>query len=288
VTWRIAREYALLLGAGRAVLMQLAHPLVAAGVIQHSSFLRDPLGRSYRTVEFTQLLAFGSRAEAHAIARHVNRLHQRVLGVLGEPAGQYSAEAAYRAQDHALLLWVYATLVDSALALYPLLVGPLSRAEQRQYYEETKRTVVLLGLPREILPATLEDFDSYVRAMLAGPELAVTPAARALSRQLLYLPAPALVSLAQPLGEQLTIGFLPPRLRALYGYSWGPKRQRVFTLATTAIRLLLPLAPPRVRYTPWARRAMAQVQRANSAMAGHSAQRIAHSASRIAHRASRE
>src|SRR5215510_11147750 len=65
VTWRIAREYVVLLGAGRAVLMQLAHPLVAAGVLQHSSFLRDPLGRSYRTVEFTQVLAFGSRDEAH-------------------------------------------------------------------------------------------------------------------------------------------------------------------------------------------------------------------------------
>src|SRR5215813_5199281 len=97
MTWRIAREYALLLGAGRAVLMQLAHPLVAAGVIQHSSFLRDPLGRSYRTVEFTQVLAFGSRDEAHAIARHVNRLHRRVAGVLEETAGQYSTEAAYRA-----------------------------------------------------------------------------------------------------------------------------------------------------------------------------------------------
>jgi uncharacterized protein (DUF2236 family) len=270
MTWRIAREYALLLGAGRAVLMQLAHPLVAAGVIQHSSFLRDPLGRSYRTVEFTQVLAFGSRDEAHAIARHVNHLHQRVLGVLEEPAGPYSAEAVYRAQDPALLLWVYATLVDSALALFPLLVGPLSRAEQREYYDETKRTVVLLGLPREMLPATLEDFESYVDAMLAGPELAVTPAALALSRQLLYLPAPAVVRLAQPLGEQLTIGFLPARLRALYGYSWGPKRQRAFATATTAIRLLLPLAPPRVRYTPWARRAMAQTQKAKSSMAAQS------------------
>jgi uncharacterized protein (DUF2236 family) len=256
VTWRIAREYVMLLGAGRAVLMQLAHPLVAAGVLQHSSFLRDPLGRSYRTVEFTQTLAFGSRDEAHALARHVNRLHQRVVGALGKAAGQYSAETEYRAQDPELLLWVYATLVDSALSVYPLLVGPLQRTEQRQYYEETKRMAILLGLPREQLPASLEDFESYVRAMLAGPALAVTPAARALCRQLLYLPAPAPVRLVQPLGEQLTIGFLPPRLRALYSYTWGGKRQRVFSVLLAIIRHLLPLAPPGVRYTPWARRAM--------------------------------
>jgi uncharacterized protein (DUF2236 family) len=142
VTWRLAREYVLLLGAGRAVLMQLAHPLVAAGVFQHSNFLSDPLGRSYRTVEFTQILAFGGRDEVHAITHHVNRLHHHVTGVLGEKAGRYTAETAYRAQDSPLLLWVYATLVDSALAVCPLLVGPISRADQRRYYEETKRTAV--------------------------------------------------------------------------------------------------------------------------------------------------
>jgi uncharacterized protein (DUF2236 family) len=260
MTWRIAREYVMLLGAGRAVMMQLAHPLVAAGVLQHSSFLRDPLGRSYRTVAFTQALAFGSRDEAHMLARHVNRLHQRVSGVLGQATEQYSAEATYRAQDPELLLWVYATLVDSALSVYPVLVGPLARAEQCQYYEETKRTIILLGLPREALPASLEDFESYVRAMLAGPELVVTPAARALSRRLLYLPAPAALRLVQPLAEQLTIGFLPPRLRELYGYTWGAKRQHVFSLGTATVRHLLPLAAPRLRYTPWARQAMAHAQ----------------------------
>ena len=201
VTWRIAREYVVLLGAGRAVLMQLAHPLVAAGVLQHSSFLRDPLGRSYRTVEFTQILAFGSRDEAHAIARHVNRLHKGVVGALGETAGHYSAEARYRAQDPDLLLWVHATLVDSALAIYPLLVGPLSRAEQHQYYEETRRMALLLGLPREMLPASLDDFEAYVHAMLTGSALAVTPAARVLARQLLYLPVPCSRAARSALGR---------------------------------------------------------------------------------------
>src|SRR5579884_1044739 len=78
MTWRIGREWALLLGAGRAVLMQLAHPLVAAGVAQHSSFMVDPLGRSIRTVEFTQVMAFGMRAEVHSMARTVNGLHANV------------------------------------------------------------------------------------------------------------------------------------------------------------------------------------------------------------------
>jgi uncharacterized protein (DUF2236 family) len=262
VTWRLACEYVLLLGAGRAVLMQLAHPLVAEGVFQHSNFLSDPVGRSYRTVEFTQILAFGSRDEVHAIARHVNRLHHHVTGALGEEAGQYNSETPYRAQDPALLLWVYATLVDSAIAIYPLLVGPISRAEERRYYEETKRTAVLLGVPRVMLPTTLEDFEAYVHATLSGSALVVTPAARVLSRQLLALPLPRALRFAQPLAHylatQITIGFMQPRLRALYGYSWGPGRQRLFTLGTTTTRRLLPLAPLRLRYTPWARRALAR------------------------------
>jgi uncharacterized protein (DUF2236 family) len=100
-----------------------------------------------------------------------------------------------------------------------------------------------------------------VKATLAGSALVVTPAARILGRQLLALPLPKALRFAQPLAhslaEQLTIGFMQPRLRDLYGYTWGPRRQRLFTLGTATIRRLLSLAPPRLRYTPWARRASA-------------------------------
>jgi uncharacterized protein (DUF2236 family) len=260
VTWRIGREWAMLLGAGRAVLMQLAHPLVAAGVAQHSSFFTDPVARSYRTVEFTQVMAFGTRAEVHAMARGVNRLHAGVVGTLGHNTGAFSAETSYHARDGELLLWVFATLVDSGLDLYPRLVGPLTRDAQQRYYEESKRTVVLLGLPPELLPATLDDFEAYVRDMLAGPALCVTPEARALGRQLLYLPVPAPLRLLQPLGEQLTVGFLPSRLRAEYGYTWDTQRERLLNRGMATIRRLLPLAPPRLRYTHWSRRAAARVQ----------------------------
>jgi uncharacterized protein (DUF2236 family) len=259
VTWRVGREWVMLLGAGRAVLMQLAHPLVAAGVAQHSSFFTDPVGRSYRTVEFTQVMAFGTRAEAHAMARSVNRLHAGVVGTLGREVGAYSTLTPYRARDGELLLWVFATLVDSGLYLYPLLVGPLSREEQERYYQESKRTVVLLGLSPALLPATLCDFETYIREMLASPALSVMPEARALGRQLLYLPAPAPLRLVQPLGEQLTAGFLPSRLREEYRFTWDARRERLLEMGTAASRRLLPLVPPRLRYTHWSRRAAARV-----------------------------
>jgi uncharacterized protein (DUF2236 family) len=41
--WRLNREATILLGAGpRALLLQLAHPLVAEGVDQHSAFRENP------------------------------------------------------------------------------------------------------------------------------------------------------------------------------------------------------------------------------------------------------
>jgi uncharacterized protein (DUF2236 family) len=260
LTWRIGRERVMLLGAGRAVLLQLAHPLVAAGVAHHSSFLTDPLGRSSRTIEFTQVMGFGTRHEVHAMARRVNRLHAGVQGSLGRAAGADHADAGYRARDPELLLWVYATLVDTALQLYPLVVQPLTPAEQGQYYQESKRFARLLGIPDDVLPENLNDFMAYMHRMLLGPNLAATPEAMMLGHRLLYLPAPAPLRLGQALVEQFTIGLLPPRARELYGYAWDAQRQRVLDGMTLAIRHLLPLVPTRVRYTPWSRRAKARLR----------------------------
>src|SRR5690242_3398354 len=106
VTWRINQEPALLLGGGRALLMQLAHPGVAAGVAEHSDFRRRPLDRLMRTLELTLALTFGTRAEALAAAQQINAVHQRIHG------------NGYSATDPRLLLWVHATLIDSALVTY--------------------------------------------------------------------------------------------------------------------------------------------------------------------------
>jgi len=117
ISWRVNREAALLLGGGRALLMQVAHPLVAAGVAEHSDFQRDPLARLNRTMELSLALTFGSREEVRAAARQINRTHERVSGI------------GYQALDPELLLWVHATLIDSALLSYRTFVGPLTTAE---------------------------------------------------------------------------------------------------------------------------------------------------------------
>src|SRR5436309_8596940 len=82
VTWRVNREGALLLGGGRALLLQVAHPLVAAGVAAHSRFRSEPLTRLRRTLDRMLTIVFGDAVEALAAVRDIERVHSRVRGAL--------------------------------------------------------------------------------------------------------------------------------------------------------------------------------------------------------------
>lgn len=255
ITWRLASEAALLLGGGRAVLMQIAHPLVAAGVAQYSSYRSDPWKRTNQTVELVSAMTFGTRSEALAAAQRINRLHTSVSGELSAAAGRFDAGAAFSAKSPDLLRWVHATLVDTMLVIYPLLVRPLTTQEQEAYYQESKRFVALLGLPESRLPPTLASFHMYMRQMLASDGLALLPEAREVAAQVLHMPVPRAVRPAFALAEQATIGLLPPRLRDAYGFTWDTRRQRLLDVGCASVRAALPLMPSSVRYVPWARAA---------------------------------
>jgi uncharacterized protein (DUF2236 family) len=112
LTWRINREAAIFLGAGRALLLQLAHPYVAAGIAEHSRTLVDPIGRFHRTFNITFTLVFGTLDQALRAARHLHQRHSSIQGVLSKAVGPFAAGAQYRANDVAALRWVYATLVE--------------------------------------------------------------------------------------------------------------------------------------------------------------------------------
>jgi uncharacterized protein (DUF2236 family) len=243
VTWRVNQEPALLLGGGRALLMQLAHPGVAAGVAEHSDFRQRPLARLLRTLELTLALTFGTRQEAMAAARQINAVHQRVRG------------NGYSATDPRLLLWVHATLVDSALATYEAFVKPLSAAERETYYQEAKLTGGLLGLANSRYPAGLAEFEGYVADMLDGPELVVDARARELARAVLRPPVRRVPRpVFRPL-EAVTAGLLPEHLRLAYELRWGPAERLGFRAMRRGLPLALRVLPARFRQVPPARRA---------------------------------
>ena len=238
ITRRINRENILLLGGGRALLMQLAHPKVAAGVDQHSDFRAHPIRRLRRTVLMTMAIVFGERDTALAAARAVNQVHGRVRG------------EDYRALDPDLLLWVHATLVDSALVTYEAFVKRLSAGERNEFYQESKVAGELLGIPRDRFPGRFVDFNRYVERMVEGGEVQVTPLARELSRLVLrpplrLVPGPVMVPF-----EVVTTGLLPPALRVAYGLTWGRRQQRAFKLAVAAVPRIVSLTPPVLRVWP--------------------------------------
>jgi uncharacterized protein (DUF2236 family) len=238
ITRRVNRENILLLGGGRALLMQLAHPKVAAGVDEHSDFRSHPVRRLRRTIRTTMAIVFGDRETAHAAARVVNRTHGRVRG------------GGYSALDPDLLLWVHATLVDSALVTYETFVEPLTPAQREDFYQESKLVGELLLVPPERFPDRLRDFDAYMDGMLTSGPIEVDERSRSLGRLVLrpplrLVPGPVMIPF-----EVVTAGLLPATLRRQYALPWGKAQQRAFRLAVAAVPRIVALTPPVLRVWP--------------------------------------
>jgi len=239
ITRRVNRENILLLGGGRALLMQVAHPKVAAGVDEHSDFRSHPIRRLRRTIRMTMAIVFGDRETALGAARAVNQVHANIRG------------ADYRALDPDLLLWVHATLADTALVTYETFVQRLKSRERESFYQEFKLLGELLGIPRDRFPDTYADFELYLAQMMSaeGP-VRVDARARELAAQIMrpplrLLPAPAMLPL-----NVVTTGLLPTVLRQQYHLPWGSGQQRAYRLAVAVLPKLIALTPPVLRVWP--------------------------------------
>jgi uncharacterized protein (DUF2236 family) len=256
VTWKIGSEGVVLLGGTRAVLMQLAHPLVAMGVSVHSDYMSDPFGRTERTFVLGEYLTFGSLEKARQAARTINRLHLHVYGDIPIDAGAFTKGTRYNARDPELLLWVHATLVDTLLLCYTHFIGPLTSTEQDTYYQESKGVALLLGLHPDKMPGTIDDLKRYVQDMVNSAQLIATPQARQLAYQVLFPPVPAFLRPFMHLNLQLTCALLPQPIREIYGLEWKQSRQRIFDLTTRGMRAILPHIAVYYRQLPITRRLM--------------------------------
>jgi uncharacterized protein (DUF2236 family) len=253
--WRVHREIAVLLGAQRALLMQVAHPLVAAAVQEHSAFPADAIVRLRRTLDAAFGVAFGTVDEATVAAERVNAVHQHIHGTLPDAAGGYPAGTRYDAFDPVLLAWVHATLADTAMLCFETFVGRLDRD---RYYEESRRAAALFRVPDDALPRAVEGFDDYVRSTIAS--IAVSEAGRRLGHDILR---PPLLGVRIPLPplEILTCGLTPAPLRDAFGIPWSRWRRRLFDTAAAATRSAVRVLPASVRHVPAARRAARSLRR---------------------------
>jgi uncharacterized protein (DUF2236 family) len=266
VSWRVNREGVVLAGGGRALLLQVAHPQVAAGVEQHSNYQSEPWGRLYRTLDTTFKITFG---DAETSARASARLQGRHRTVRGTD----DTGAAYDARDPALLLWVWATLVESAVVVYERCVAPLSRADRERHYEEQQLFALACGIPDGGWPDGLDAFEDYYATMLAD-ELRVTAAARAVAHAIVHPRLPGPLRPAMAPNTLLTAGLLPPALRAAYGLAWSPRRERLLELTLTGLRLGGRATPRVLRHAPADWVATGRLDRARAAVAAGGAQPV--------------
>lgn len=241
VTWRVNGEVAVVLGWGRAVLLQLAHPKIAAGVAEHSHIRSGRLARLRRlqsTLDAMLTLTFGTVDEAIATARRIDRIHGYVRGTLPESRGGFERGEPYSARDPALLRWVHATVIDSLVRSYELFVAPLTPAEKDRFCAESLGLGTWLGVPDGYLPATHAELLAYLRCMLASGQIEVGAVARDLAGSLL---APSLPLLGGPLGEALRlpiVGLLPEPIRSAYGLPWDDRRETFLVFAASLSRVL--------------------------------------------------
>lgn len=261
VSWRIDREMIVLAGGSCALLMQAAHPVVAAGVAEHSTYAADPFGRILRTLLTSYEVVFGTRSEADEALRRVNVIHATVRG------GRPDTHDAYSAMDPDALLWVHSTLVDTALRVYSRFVTPLSPADEQAYYLECNRVAQVLGVRSADLPPTIGDLRAWMTEMIESTRVRVTPAAREIARTVLY-PSPLLPRLAWDAAHLVSLSALPAALRAQYGIRWSSRRERGVERLARISRRVLPLVPSALRHAPQARAADRRVRRARQLVGG--------------------
>lgn len=257
--WRLDREAMLLLGAGpRALLMQIAHPLVAAGVAEHSDFRADPWRRLDGTLRSYLRIIYGSTAAARGEIRRLNALHRSIVGT------------GYVARDPELSLWVHATLVDATMVAYDAWLEPLPRDRAARFYAETVPLGRAFGIPEAMVPRHLDAFEAYVaRQVGAGGPVWPGPLARELAQAILHPPLPGVLG-ALPIPSRVydwtlwpSIGLLPPAFREAYGLAWGRRERLASRWLLAGWRAWRPVLPATFRQMPQALAADRRMARAH-------------------------
>ena len=204
---------AMMVGGVAALLLQMLHPAVLAGVWDHSAFRRDMLGRLRRTARFIATTTYAGRDEAEAAIAHVRDIHARVSGTLSDGT-------PYRADDPALLAWVHVTEVASFLAAWRRYGEPrMSARDQDRYVDEMVRIAAPLGAAP--IPTTLAEANRLIAA--TRPTLRVDVRTREVARLLLGQKPPKLaIAPLQVMTFRAAIDLLPGWARRMHGLADPP------------------------------------------------------------------
>ncbi|MCK9249500.1 MAG: DUF2236 domain-containing protein [Solirubrobacteraceae bacterium] len=256
LVWTHGSDVRVMAASVYALLLQVSHPTVGAGVAEHSTFLTDPWGRLLRTLDYATTIGNGRPEHAAAMGRKIRVSHKRIKGV--GPDG-----TRYHALEPEAYAWVHLTLGEGMIQAHRHMGRRLSAAQEEALWHDWRKAGRLLGIRDRDLPETWAEAQvlrdrmvaerlghneavDQVLTLLRGP----APPSRRIPRPLWRL-------VSAPAGELMLIvtgGLMDPDLRSRLGIPWGPARQRAFRVVGAlgrAASLPMMLTPPLRSAGPW-------------------------------------
>lgn len=154
VSWRVLGDAAVFAGGIRALVVQSAHPEVAAGVDDHSTYRDDPLGRLSRTSVYVTETTYGAMPEVDAAVAVVRQAHRPITGTS-------ERDRPYSAARPEMAAWVHNVLTDSFLSAYQSFgPEPLTTIDADRFVAEQAKVGQLLGASP--LPETADALRSWI------------------------------------------------------------------------------------------------------------------------------
>jgi uncharacterized protein (DUF2236 family) len=245
--WRVNRERCGLIYGPAAAILQLAHPRIAQGVYDHSSFRNDTLGRLSRTLSSTNQIAFGRVSQAKAVSERVAARHRKVRGTVSTGvSGSYT----YSAFEPDLLLWVLATLITAAVKGYELVYGEIPIARKEAFYRDMCRFGTYFGVPESLSPSGWCAFEAYYKSMVEGDLLGSHWICGELARAVVHPKDTLGTSILGYAIDFVAVETLPPKVRDRLGLKstgWTRFRMRG---ARRLLPRVFPALPPKLRFYP--------------------------------------
>ncbi|WP_445149741.1 oxygenase MpaB family protein [Baekduia sp. Peel2402] len=262
--WNAFCDYRMLATAGYALLLQVSHPTVGAGVHQHSAFVSDPWGRLLRTLDYVHGTVYGGPELAGTIGARVRGMHKGIRGVRDD--GE-----RYSAMEPDAFAWVHATLALGIVEGCRRFATPMSAEQREAFYAQWLQVGRLIGVRSRDLPDDWAGFEAYAQQTIER-DLAWTPAVPQVLDTLRYAARPAVPGLRPgvwralrvPMSAQLqltTVGMLPPVLRERLGQTWSAQQRAAFAALCMGLKASGPLRVGPLRefgphYVRWRRRAL--------------------------------
>jgi uncharacterized protein (DUF2236 family) len=256
--WEMNREQLLLLGGGRVLLMQIAHPMIAEAVYNHSYVFKKPILRLHRTLSLTFAIVYATKPEADAAVAEIERAHRPAVGKLADAIGKHEAGAAYNPRNPRQALWVWATLVEGAIATYERLIAPVDAKVKEDFYAEGTTFAHLMGIRESYVPTSYAALTAYMDEAVESQEVHVSEKARAIAPFITAQSIPVVNMLTYPL-SRFTVGLLPAEIREQYGYNFRRWESRLLNGFCATSRATVSWLPEKMRYVKPYRRAMAML-----------------------------